>query len=488
MDRRTKIVVTLGPACEDERTIEQLLRAGANVVRLNFAHGTYETHGAHVASLRKACARLGLPATLLQDLQGPRIRTGEIAGGAVQLVAGQPFTLTTRSLIGDERRVSIDFPAFPKDLAPGSRILLDDGNLELEVISGGKGAIETRVLVGGELRPNKGVNLPHVHLDVPGFTEKDEADLAFGLARGVDAVAMSFVRSREDVSLLRRKIAQLAPERKDTPVIAKLEQPQALENLHEIIEAADGVMVARGDLGVELSMAEVPIAQKRIIAAANHLGKLVITATQMLNSMIHNPRPTRAEASDVANAIFDGSDAVMLSGETAIGKYPVQSVEVMDSIIRQAEAHLGEWGHWEGTPGAQETGEISPGAPTHDDALSITRAARELAHDLNVTAIAVFTMTGRTAQLMAKVRPRVPILAFTPEERTYRRLPMFWGVIPHLVPYVDTLEGMLQNVERALMAATPLKPGQQVVLISGFPVGARCPPNLALLHTLGKGG
>jgi pyruvate kinase len=486
MDRRTKIVATLGPASDDELTLEQLLRAGVDVVRLNFSHGTHESHRGQIDRLRKVATKLDQAVTILQDLQGPKIRTGALEKGEVTLRQGQHFILTTEPVPGDEKMVSVDFPKLPQSVSPGGRILLDDGNLELVVISTSDVEIITQVVLGGVLKPNKGVNLPRAKLKLQALTEKDEADLAFGLAQEVDAIAMSFVRTRADVDRLRQAIARLAPERKDTPVIAKLERPEALDNLNEIVEAADGVMVARGDLGVEMSPEEVPIAQKQIIAAANQHGKVVITATQMLDSMINKPRPTRAEASDVANAIFDGSDAVMLSGETAVGKYPVHSVEIMAAIIRQAEAHLEEWGHWEGQLGPEASGMITLGEVAHDDALSMTRAARELAHDRNVTAIAVFTVTGRTAYLMAKARPRVPILAFTPNQSTYQRLPMLWGVIPCLVDYVDTLEEMLRNVETAMVTTTPIQPGQQVVLISGFPVGATCPPNLALLHTVGS--
>ena len=291
----------------------------------------------------------------------------------------------------------------------------------------------------------------------------------------MDAVAVSFVRQAADIARVRQAIAQMAPNKVNLPIIAKLERPEALENLHAIVHAADGVMVARGDLGVELPPQRVPIAQKEIIATANHHAKLVITATQMLDSMIHAPRPTRAEASDVANAVFDGTDAVMLSGETAIGDYPVEAVKMMDAIVREAEGQFAHWGHL----AEMET------STTRDDARSLTRAARELAHERDVAAIAVFTQTGRTAVLMSKARPRVPIFAFTPEEGTYRRLSMYWGVIPQQVPFANTVENMLQHVEAALRAATPIEAGQQVVLISGFPVGAMRPPNFALLHTVG---
>ena len=381
-------------------------------------------------------------------------------------------------LVGSNDTVHIpfEFPDLEKVVRKGSHILLDDGHLELEVISIQGQDIETRVLLGGDLSSHKGVNLPGAQLTIPGFTEKDQADLAFGLEQGIDAVAISFVCTAHDIETVRQAILKMAPRRSDTPIIAKLERPEALENLNSILKAADGVMVARGDLGVEMSPAVVPIAQKKIIQAANHAEKIVITATQMLDSMINNPRPTRAEASDVANAVFDGTDAVMLSGETASGKYPLESVQMMDAIVREAELHFGEWGMVPRVPDEE----------SQDDAIAITRAARELAHDRNVTAIAVFTQTGHTSLLMAKARPRVPILAFTPDEKTYSRMGLYWGVTPFLVPFASTMEEMLAIVETAIISSTTLQPGQQIVLISGFPVGSFRTPNFAFLHTLGS--
>lgn len=486
MDRRTKIVVTLGPVSSDRTVIERLISAGMDVVRLNFSHGSHEEHQARIRLLRSLCQQANHPITLLQDLQGPKIRTGNLETGSVMIDQGQTLILTTEKVTGTKNKVSVDYNDLPQSVKPGGRILLDDGNLELMVVSVSGDQVETKVVLGGELKPHKGVNLPGAILNIPAFTMKDEADLEFGLEHHIDAVAMSFVRSSDDVQKVRQAIAHLAPDRKRIPIIAKLERPEALDNLEEIVRTADGVMVARGDLGVEMSPEAVPIAQKRIIEVANKHAKLVITATQMLDSMIHNPRPTRAEASDVANAIFDGSDAVMLSGETAVGKYPVQAVEMMAAIICNAEAQLNKWGHWDGNLTEVITDEIALGDVTHDDALSITRAARELADDRNVAAIAVFTQTGRTAEFMAKARPRAPILAFTPDNNTFYQLPMLWGVIPHLVPFANTLEDMLEVVEETIITATPIRPGQQVVLISGFPVGALCPPNLALLHTIEK--
>ena len=507
MMRCAKIVATIGPASQDEETIRELLRAGMNVARLNFSHGSHADHAAVLKRLRHAAAELGRPVCVLQDLLGPKIRTGELKGGKIEIQAGQVLVLTTGPGPYAADEVPVDFPELPTSVRPGGRILLDDGNLELAVLEVEAQHVRVSVVVGGTLKSNKGINLPGAQINISAMTEKDELDLAFGLEQGVDAVALSFVRSQEDILYLRRKIAALAPEQTHLPIIAKLERPEALDNLEAIVHAADGVMVARGDLGVEMLPEEVPIAQKQIIACANRHGKLVITATQMLDSMIHNPRPTRAEASDVANAILDGSDAVMLSGETAAGAYPLEAVRMMDAIICQAEAHLAEWGHWHGPalpdagqwplPGhpalveagqaaSGEAGQAAGGLAGQDDGFYMTLAARELAHDRNVAAIAAFTKSGRTALLMSKTRPGVPILAFTPEPVTYARMEMYWGVVPHLVPHAATIEAMLAAVEAAMMLSGTIQPGQQVVLICGFPVDAVRPTNLALLHTVGE--
>jgi pyruvate kinase len=451
-----------------------------DVARLNFSHGTPEEHASRISLIRELSRKIGKPVTILQDLQGPKLRVGNIDTGTISLKAGQTVILSPNDFNpGDQNElvhVPFDFPDLEKVVRKGSHILLDDGHLELEVIDIHGQEIETRVLQGGDLSSHKGVNLPGAKLTILGFTEKDKADLAFGLEQGIDAVAISFVCTANDIETVRQAIRQISPKRCDTPIIAKLERPEALENLDSILKAADGVMVARGDLGVEMSPAVVPIAQKKIIKAANHAGKIVITATQMLDSMINNPRPTRAEASDVANAVFDGTDAVMLSGETASGKYPLESVQMMDAIVREAEMHFSEWGNVSRVPDEE----------SQDDAIAITRAARELAHDRNVTAIAVFTQTGRTSLLMAKARPRVPILAFTPDEKTYLRMGLYWGVIPFLVPFASTMEEMLAIVESAIISSTTLQPGQQIVLISGFPIGSFRAPNFAFLHTVGS--
>jgi pyruvate kinase len=335
---------------------------------------------------------------------------------------------------------------------------------------------KARIIQGGKLFSHKGVNLPGIELDIPGFTEKDQADLKFGLDNDVDAVAISFVRNANDIICIRDFIIKNKPSRINMPIIAKLELPQAISNLESILDVADGVMVARGDLGVETSPADVPVIQKKIILAANRKNKLVITATQMLDSMIENPRPTRAEASDVANAVFDGTDAIMLSGESANGKFPVESVRMMDAIALEAEKNIADWGHFF----QQSIGK------DQDDAFAIAIAARELAHDREVACIAVFTQYGRSALFQSKARPQVPILAFTPIEETYRKLGLFWGVIPYLVPFSNSLEEMIHHVESALMESAAMLPGQKVVMISGFPISAMRTPNLALLHTIGS--
>jgi pyruvate kinase len=479
--RRAKIVATIGPASQDEQTLSELLKAGLDVARLNFSHGTHADHQTVFRRLRRLSQETGRPITILQDVQGPKIRTGEMADGAVELKAGQILTLTTRAVLGSNELISVDYAGLPECVKPGSRILIDDGNLELVVVGVSPQAegrpVETRVVLGGTLKAHKGVNLPGARLDVPGLTAKDIDDLHFGLELGVDAVAISFVREAQDIQFVRQTLAQAGANQRLPLIIAKLERPEALDNLEAILEAVDGVMVARGDLGVEMPPESVPIAQKRIIEQANQKARLVITATQMLESMIHSPRPTRAEASDVANAIFDGTDAVMLSAETAAGQYPVQSVLMMNAIVEQAEEHTVEWGRWNGLP---ELGDRD------DDTFYLTQAACQLAHDRNVTALAVFTESGRTACLLSKERPVAPILACTPNLDTYQRMGLYWGVQPLLVPRAQNIEDMLGSVERGLLATGMVKPGEQVVLTFGYPFNRARPSNMALLHTVGE--
>lgn len=485
MKRNSKIVATIGPACRDRSCLENLVAAGMDIARLNFSHGTYEDHYENITTLRAISEDKNRPITILQDLQGPKLRVGNLPGGEIILNAGEIIVLSSQpenarreSKYAGKEIIELDVPDLEKIVTPGNHVMMDDGALEIEVIGTTENSVEAKIVLGGILKSHKGVNLPRANLNIPGFTKKDLADLEFGLKSGVDAIAISFVRNARDVEEVRQVMRDILKliDHQLPPIIAKIELPEAVENLHEIIHSADGVMVARGDLGIEMSPQSVPNIQKQIIEEANRHAKVVITATQMLDSMINNPRPTRAEASDVANAIFDGSDAVMLSGETASGKYPVKAVQMMHSIVCEAETHYDRWG-------TQRN--FSLEVTLHTDALSITHAARELAHDRNVAAIAVFTETGRTALYMSKARPKVPILAFTPDKKTYQKLGLYWGVTPFLVPFSTTVETMLAHVETAMMASSKLTAGQQVVLISGFPVGQMREPNFALLHTIG---
>lgn len=480
MNRKAKIVATIGPASQEEEILKRMILAGLDVARLNFSHGVYEEHQSRIQSIRKLSQALNKPVTILQDLQGPKLRVGDLPPEGIALSVGEKVILRPFESAGhldvSATVITMDVPNLLKSVRPNNHILMDDGNLEVIVTGVGDDYIEGEVILGGILKSHKGVNLPGAHLDIPPLTGKDIEDLYFGLKNDIDVIAVSFVRHARDIDLVRETIVKKFPEKKNIPIIAKLERPEAIENLEEIIKRADGVMVARGDLAVETSTELVPILQKKIIKAANQYSKIVITATQMLESMITNPRPTRAEASDVANAIFDGSDAVMLSAESASGNYPVDSVEMMSRIILQAEQHFTDWGVC-----------IPIDEPQiDDDAVSISRAARELAHDRNVAGIAVFTLYGRTAILMSKARPKVPILAFTPNRATYQRLGLLWGVKPFLVPFSNTIETMMTSVDTAIISSTYIKPGQQVVIISGFPVGEVRSPNFALLHTIGE--
>jgi pyruvate kinase len=483
MDRRAKIIATIGPSTDNEEMLRKLIIAGLDIVRLNFSHGTHETHLKSIKLIRKLSRELHKPITILQDLQGPKLRVGKLPIAGILLKENQIIALTPINsetpldhLVPAEITLPLDVPNLARSVKPKNRILLDDGHLELEVIKVEKDTVFAKVILGGTLSSNKGVNLPGTDLKIPGFTDKDKEDLIFGLKSGIDAVAISFVTSPQDVLNVKAIINKLAPNRIPPPVIAKLERPQAIEKLEEILDVAEGVMVARGDLAVETSPACVPIFQKKIIDSAFKKAKYVITATQMLDSMINNPRPTRAEASDVANAILDGSDAVMLSGETAIGNYPLEVVTMMDSIVKEAEANYQFWGYIH----REALGE------TQDDAVSLTRAAGELALDRNVAYIVVLTQSGRTALLMSKVRPKVPILAFTPELETFQMLSLYWGVKPYQVPHATTVEDMIAFVEEAIIATNPIKNGQQIIFVSSLPIGYMRPPNFLLLHTIGK--
>ena len=478
MFRFAKIVATLGPSSSDESVLVEMVKAGMDVCRLNFSHGAHEDHGEKIKLIRKISKDLGKPISILMDLQGPKLRIGALAGGVINLESGQEVALSSRDdpqhLPEGVVFIPFDVPKLHEVLVPGNHILLDDGQLEFEVMRLDGENIFAKVILGGNLKSHKGVNLPGSNLDIPVLTAKDLDDLKFGLEAGVDLVAISFVKKASDIEMVRDTMRNYVGNRRLPPIIAKLERPEAITNLEEIIKVTDGVMVARGDLGVEMSPALVPSVQKEIIKKANNYGKFVITATQMLESMINNPRPTRAEAADVANAIFDGTDAVMLSAESAAGKYPVQSIRMMANIIVESESHSADWGHHN----------ILQSDVSNDDAIVISHAARDMAQDKDVAAIVVFTRSGLSALWISKTKPNVPIYAFTPETSTYQWLGICWGITPFRVPHADTLETMVTHVETALTAATALKGGDQVVVITGFPVGAFTSPNLALLYTL----
>jgi len=474
--RRTKIVATLGPASSRPECLAQLIDAGMDVARLNFSHGVYADHAANIAAVRAAAAAAGRPITVLQDLQGPKIRTGALAHGqAVDLRDGQPFTITNRDVTGAAECVSTTYAPLPAEVNPGDRVLLSDGLIELRVVSASATDVLCEVVHGGSLREHQGINLPGVRLSAAAVTDKDIEDLRFGLEQDVDMVAISFVRRAADVQQVKDLIRQAG---KDTPVIAKIERPEAVEVLPDILAVADGVMVARGDLGVEMPPEQVPLAQKQIITAANRCAVPVITATQMLESMIHNPRPTRAEVSDVANAILDGSDAVMLSGETSIGEYPVETVRMMARIAEAVE-------------GRGRSSDVAGALPwalpeEHSTAFSIAAAVSAIVQTLPVKAVCVFTQSGSTARLVASYRPGVPILAFTPFERVYRRLALLWGVIPQRLDYVLHLREFQQEVERALLAHGYAQPGDLIVITGGHPLERHGPTNFLKIQCVGE--
>jgi len=460
MERQTKIVCTIGPATDSPDMIPRLVEAGMNVARLNFSHGTHEWHARVVSSIREISAELSTPVAILQDLSGPKIRTGAIASSsATVLSSGSTFTLVGEEVPGDERRVSVaHFGALAEKLRPGNGIFLADGSIQLKVVDVDGAGIRCEVVIGGELRSRQGINVPDVSLDVPAVTEKDLADLDFGMDEGVDFVALSFVRRASDLMPVRDAIQRKGL---DTPVIAKIEKHEALDNIDEIMDMADGVMIARGDLGIEIPLEQVPVMQKMIINKAGIKGKPVITATQMLESMIENARPTRAEVTDVANAIFDGTDAVMLSGETAIGKYPIRAVEMMDRIARSTEEVLPY----------EEILRQRRASIEHTIPDAISHAACYTALDIDAKAIICCTQSGYTARMVAKYRPRPMIIAVTPLETTFRRLALSWGVSPLKISHTENTDDMMEKAKAAAKEAGMVATGDAVVITAGVPIG-----------------
>ncbi len=475
--KRTKIVATIGPASQDEETIREMIRNGMNVARINFSHGDHATHGENIDRVRRVAEQERAVVAILCDIQGPKIRIGKVANEPLILKQGDKVTFTLDNVPGENGIISLPHPEFVRDLKVGTQLLLDDGNLEMVVVQTTARGVVCEAVVGGLLSSRKGVSAPKAKLSLSAITEKDRDDIEFALKKQTDYLAMSFVRTQEDIRELRWLMRHLGG---DVAVIAKIEKHEALENIESIIEISDGIMVARGDLGVETPAEEVPFHQKRIIKLCNDAGKPVITATQMLNSMVDNPRPTRAEASDVYNAILDGTDAVMLSNETAAGSYPVNAVETMARIAIIAEQSI--WNRRKDirqiyTPNAEGREAISD---------AISQSTCQVAEALNSKAIVTSTLTGYTTRRVAKERPRTPILCVTPNEVTYRRMALVWGVIPLLIPMFKTIDEMIETVVKAAEDANLVQRGDSLVLIAGVPFGIGGQTNFLKIHTVGE--
>jgi pyruvate kinase len=484
--RKAKIVCTIGPASDSLETLDRLIEQGMNAARLNFSHGTHASHAAAIKAIRQAADRRRTAVAIIQDLQGPRIRVGEVADRSIDVTDGQSVRLQTMlarsgGQLGARSIAPSTIPEIPvtyqhlaRDVQPGARILINDGLVELVVERISGGLIDCKVVIGGKITSHKGINLPGTKVSAPTLTDKDREDIRFGVAHDVDYVALSFVRGPDDVTAAKKLIADCGG---SMPVIAKIERQEAVTYLNAILEEADGVMIARGDLGVEMGPEAVPILQKRIIVEANRRRRLVITATQMLESMTQHLRPTRAEASDVANAVFDGTDAVMLSAETAIGAHPVETVQVMDCIIRAAE---------EGAePGVVPKRQTDFGDMSFPEA--ICAAASSAATAITASAIVAFSELGRTARLISKQRPAAPIIVFTPFETVRRHMALYWALLPHTMQQIDQTDERVHEAERRLKAEGLAKPGERIVILSGTQIGQPGGTNLIKLQEVTPG-
>jgi pyruvate kinase len=472
--RRTKIVCTIGPASESLDNLKKLMNAGMNVARLNFSHGDYEEHGARIRNIREACSETGNIVAILLDTKGPEIRTGKLREEPIELVQDKHIILTTEEVLGDTERISVTYKDLPRDVHVGSTILVDDGLIGMTVVDVRGSEIECRIVNGGQLKSKKGVNVPGVKIKLPGITEKDANDIVFGIQQNVDFIAASFVRKASDVMEIRELL-----ERHNAPhiqIISKIENQEGVDNLDEILEVSDGLMVARGDLGVEIPAEDVPIVQKQMIKKCNLVGKPVITATMMLDSMQRNPRPTRAESSDVANAVFDGTDAVMLSGETAAGKYPVESVQTMARIAERAESALEYREIFTRQAQAQQT--------TVTEAIS--QAVANSALELDAKAILTATESGYTARMVSKYRPKAPIIAVTPNDQVIRRLSLIWGVIPVKGVEASTTDELFDFAVDSSIQAGLVSLGDIVVITAGVPVGRSGTTNIIKIHQVGE--
>jgi pyruvate kinase len=478
--RKTRIVCTIGPASREPETLKRLMEEGMDVARLNMSHGDRATHAENVRRIRAAARQVGKPVAIQADLQGPKLRVSIMEEPGVQLEAGQPATFTTRDIVGKSRdAIPVQNPRFPQMVKAGDRILVDDGQIECEVVAVQDDEVHCRCYTTAVLKSNKGINLPGASLDLPALTDKDRQDLTHALEWGVDWIALSFVRTPDGVRETKDLIRGLLGPDDRVPVLAKIEKPEALDNIDAIIEAADAVMVARGDLGIEIAPEKVPMAQKKIIEKCNRAGIPVITATQMLESMVHNPRPTRAEASDVANAILDGTDAIMLSAETSIGEYPLQSVHTMVRIADEVE---------------RQQGEIPPrpfGVRADEICFAIGdavgRAARETAHHLQAAALVCPTVSGYTARIMSHYRPQAPIIAVTPSEKVQRRLMLYWGVTPLLAPRTENTDEMISHALDAARNHDLIHKGDIVVITAGAARSRPGTTDLMRVQIIGQG-
>lgn len=474
--KHTKIVATIGPGSANEKTIREMIHAGMDVARINFSHGDHETHGKVIEMVRQIADEENATIAILCDIQGPKIRIGQVENEGVMLEVGDTVTLTLDDAPGTDRVFSLPHPEFVQDISVGTMLLLDDGNLQFEVSATTSRNLTCKVIIGGILKSRKGVSAPNAKLTLSAITEKDKGDIEFALSQNTDYLAMSFVRTADDIRQLRWMMNFFGG---NAAIIAKIEMREALENIEAIIEVVEGIMVARGDLGVETPAERVPFEQKRIIKLCNKAGKPVITATQMLESMTRNPRPTRAEASDVYNAIIDGTDAVMLSAESATGDFPVRAVEVMSNIARTAEEHI-----WDN----RTTGREFNANPDGSEGISnvIGEATFHIAEALKPAAIITTTISGYTARRVARERPQAAILCMTPNEVTQRRMALVWGVLPILVPEFDSIDEMIQVTIRSAHDANLLHRGDVVVVIAGVPFGVQGQTNLLKVHIVGE--
>jgi len=466
--RKAKIVCTIGPASSSREILDSLVKNGMNIARLNFSHGDYEAHKKRFQLIKEISTQQKIPVAMLQDLQGVKIRVGTMEGGSVELKKGKTILLSPGEGIGNQNEIFISYPFLSREVKTGDKILLDDGLIQLIVIDKIKNSLKAKIIEAGILKDRKGVNLPGIKLSVSSFTEKDEQDLIFGIKMGIDYVAISFVREAGDIIKVKE---WLKKRRKYLPIIAKIEKPEALSNINEILSEVEGIMIARGDLGVEIPPEEVPLIQKSLILKANQKGKIVITATQMLESMTEHLRPTRAETTDVANAVLDGTDALMLSAETASGKYPVETLKMMDRIIRHTE-------HLKSVDSAYRRGNIFAEAAAD--------AACRAAEDIHAKVLVAFTQSGFTAMLLSKLRPKVPVIAMTPNEEIMRRVNLYWGIKPMIMKLPSTTDEMITGIERVLLTEKIVKKGDNIVITSSSPLSTQSKTNFMKLHKIGE--